>query len=164
MAKAKSSKNRRKRARKRMPRRLAGIKKKVEQGLLPSTLQNWLDEIATGYHEAKKTIPFAKLADHEMGEKDLFQIAPLICLKYRRLPRTERFEKRATEAAFSSYVATESNNPEALSDPYISFALAYLASHYGLDLITENQVVEIMDFVAQEQTLLMEKIARLGST
>ena len=164
MVKAKSSKNRRKRGRKRVPRRLAGPKKKVEQGLLPSTLQNWLDEIAAGYHEAKKTISFPRLADHEIEEKDLFQIAPLICLKYRKLPRTERLETRATEAALSSYVATESNNPEALADPCISFALAYLASHYGLDLITEDQVGEIMDFVAQERRLLMEKIVRLGST
>ncbi len=130
----------------------------------PSTLRNWLDEIATGYQEAKETMPFAELADHKVEEKDLFQLAPLICLKYRGLPRAKRLEKRATEAAFSSYVATESNNPEALSDPYISFALAYLASHYGLDLITEDQVIEIMDFVAQEQRLLMEKIAKLGNT
>jgi hypothetical protein len=129
----------------------------------PSTLRNWLDEIATGYQEAKETMPFAELADHETEEKDLFQLAPLICLKSRGLPRAKRLEERATEAALSTYVATESNNPEALSDPRISFALAYLASHYGLGLLTEIQVVEIMDFVAQEQQLLAEKIARLGS-
>lgn len=108
-------------------------------------------------------MPFAELADYEMEEKDLFQLAPLICLKYRGLPRAKRLEKRATEAALSSYVATESNDPEALSDPRIPFALAYLASHYGLGPLTEIQVVEIMEFVSQEQRLLAEKVARPGS-
>ena len=130
---------------------------------IPSTLRNWLDEIATGYHDAKETMPFAKLVDHEMTEKDIFQFAPLICLKLRGLPQTKRLQKRATEAALSTYVATESNNPGVFSNPHVSFALAYLASHYGLDLVTENQIIEIMDFVAQEQRLLAEKIAMLGS-
>ena len=95
---------------------------------IPSTLRNWLDEIATGYHDAKETRPFAKLVDHEMAEKDLFQFAPLICSKLRGLPQTKRLQKRATEAALSTYVATESNNPGVFSNPHVSFALAVLAT------------------------------------
>jgi len=45
----------------------------------------------------------------------------------------------------------------------IAFALAYLASHYGLDLLTENEVIEIMDFIAQEESELTAKIKMLRS-
>ena len=122
----------------------------------PSTLRDWLEEIARGYNDAKETVPFVKLLGRKLKEKDLFQLAPLVCLKFRGLP--EKFEEQATEAALSSYVAMESHNPEVLSDPHIAFAFAYLASHYGLDLVTEGKVTEIMDFIAAERDQFAEKI------
>ena len=127
----------------------------------PSTLQNWPEEIARAYHDAKETVPFAKLLGRQLKEKDFFQLAPFVCLKFRGLPR--KFEKQATEAALSSYVAMESHNPEVLSKPHIAFAFAYLASHHGLDLLTESEVAEIMDFIAGEQDQLAERIAEFRS-
>ena len=125
---------------------------------IPDTLQNWLTEIAVGYNDALETLPFAELMGHKAGEKDLFQLASLICLKLRGLPKTKKLEAKAKEAALSTYVATKSYNPEVLANPHIAFALAYLASHYGLDLLTENEVAEIMDFIAQEQSQLAVRI------
>ena len=125
---------------------------------VPDTLQNWLTEIAVGYNDALETLPFAEIMGHKVSEKDLFQLAPPICLKFRGLPKTKKLEAKAKEAALSTYVATKSYNPEVLANPHIAFALAYLASHYGLDLLTENEVAEIMDFIAQEQRQLAIKI------
>jgi len=127
----------------------------------PSTPQDWLEEIAKGYNDAKETVPFTKLLGRKLEEKDFFQLAPLVCLKFRGLPK--RFEKQATEAALSSYVAMESHNPEVLSKPHNAFAFAYLASHYGLDLVTEDEVTKIMNFIAVEQDRLAEKIAEFRS-
>lgn len=49
-------------------------------------------------------------------------------------------------------------------DPYIEMIdeqwQAYLVSHYGLILLTENEVAEIMDFIAQEQRELAVEIER----
>ncbi len=130
---------------------------------VPNTLQSWLSEISTGYNDALETLPFAELLGQKASEKDLFQLAPPISLKLRGLPRTKKLEAKAKEAALSTYVATKSQNPEVLTNPHIAFALAYLASHYGLDLLTENEVVEVMDFIAQEQRQLAAKIRMLGS-
>jgi len=130
---------------------------------VPKTLQSWLTEIATAYNDALETLPFAALMGQKAGEKDLFQLAPPICLKLRGLPKTKKLEAKAKEATLSTYVATESYNPEALANPHIAIALAYLASHYGLDLLTENEVAEIMDFVAQKESQLAAKIKMLRS-
>ena len=127
----------------------------------PSTLQDWLEEIARGYNDAKETVPFAKQLGRQLKEQDFFQLAPLVCLKFRGLSR--KFENQATEAALSSYVSMESHNPEVLSKPHIAFAFVYLASHYGLDLLTEGKVAEIMDFIAGEQDHLAERIAKIRS-
>jgi hypothetical protein len=130
---------------------------------VPKTLQSWLTEIATGYNDALEALPFAELMGQKASEKDLFQLAPSICLKLRGLPKTKKLEAKAKEAALSTYVATESHYPEVLANPHIAFALAYLASHYGLDLLTENEVAEIMDSIAQEQRQLAVKIKMLHS-
>lgn len=123
---------------------------------IPSTLPDWLEEIARGYNDAKEAVPFAELLGGTVEEKDLFQVAPLVCLKFRGLPK--KYRKPATEAALSSYVATESKMQEAFSNPHIAFAFAYLASHYGLDLLGKNEVAEIMDFIIQEEIQLAKKI------
>ncbi|MBC8205118.1 hypothetical protein ISS30_02670 [bacterium] len=130
---------------------------------IPNTLQNWLEEIAAGYKEAQETVPFAKLVGSNMVEKDFFHLAPLICLKFRGLPCTKKFREKVIEAALTSYVATENNNNGAFSNPHISFAFAYLASHYGLDLLTESAVNKIMNYIEQEQKQLAAKIIELDS-
>lgn len=102
----------------------------------------------------------AKLMGRKVGENDLFQLAPIICLKVRGLPRTKDLEAKATEAALSTYIATESHYPETVANAQLAFALAYLASHYGLDLLTEDEVEEIMDFIARKQKQLAMKVKR----
>jgi len=86
---------------------------------VPKTLQGWLTEIATAYNDASRTLPLAELMGQKASEKDLFQLAPPICLKLRGLPRTKKLEAKATEAASSTYVATQSQRPEALTNPHI---------------------------------------------
>lgn len=64
--------------------------------------------------------------------------------------------KKATEAALTSYVANQERLPEVFAVPQLAFAFAYLASHFGLDLMDAAQVEEIMVFVETNQERLVE--------
>ena len=77
MAKPKSGKNRRKRARKRVPRRLAGLKKKVEQGSLRGKEivveprgEAKMSEVLTDFVE-----PYLESADTKQDHQKLLMIA-----------------------------------------------------------------------------------------
>jgi hypothetical protein len=56
-------------------------------------------------------------------------------------------EREITEAALGSYVLSESEGEGSLTDPRVAFAFTYLASHFALDLLTEEQVAELMDYI-----------------
>ena len=115
---------------------------------IPATLEGWLIEIATAYADAAEAIPFsAYVADQRMGEEDLFHLAPSVCLKFRGLRRTRAILKNATEVALSSYVASKETMGDERSDPHLSFAFCYVASHFGLELITENEASRVLDFI-----------------
>jgi hypothetical protein len=53
--------------------------------------------------------------------------------------------KAITEAALASYAATASEGAGSLTDPHVAFAFTYLASHFARNLLTEQQVAELMD-------------------
>ena len=58
------------------------------------------------------------------------------------------FEKPSeTEAALCSYVASQEQAGSAFDDPYLAFAFCYLASHFGLGLISEEYINEVMAFL-----------------
>ena len=122
---------------------------------MPDSPRAWLEEIAKAYKDARETIPFGALAGEDITPDDLFHMAPVICLKFRGLRLTRRLRKQATEAALSSYVATEDESPEVFSTPQIAFAFAYLASHFGLDLLDEQQVEAVMEYVEQNKAELL---------
>ncbi len=65
--------------------------------------------------------------------------------------------RKARDAALTSYVATTEQEPQLRDDPLLGFAFAYLASHFGLDLLDSDEVGEIMEFVEQHR----EDLARL---
>jgi hypothetical protein len=103
---------------------------------LPETKVNWLAEIKIAYQDAKEAIPFGD----NIQETDLYHMAPAICLKFRNLPK-DRIQE-VTESALSSYIATQ----EQLKDPFMAFAFCYLVSHFSLDLMTEEYVIEIIEY------------------
>jgi len=55
--------------------------------------------------------------------------------------------REITEAALASYVAAASEGSGSLTDRRVAFAFTYLTSHFALNLLTELQVAELMDYV-----------------
>ena len=114
---------------------------------MPSSPRAWLAEIQAAYQDAAETIPFGPLVGTAIRHADLFHLAPHVCLRFRGIKSTPSAQKKATEAALVSYVATTSRLPGELADPRVAFAFCYLAAHFGLDLLSQEQVQDIMDWV-----------------
>ena len=127
---------------------------------LPSEPVAWLREIASAYLDARETIPFGELIGLTIDEDTLFHLAPSVCLKMRGLPQGGAPMRKARDAALTSYVATTEQEPQLRHDSLLAFSFAYLASHFGLDLLDTNEVGEIMEFVEQHR----EDLARLVDT
>ena len=58
----------------------------------------------------------------------------------------------------TSYVATQDHDKEIFRNPHIAFSFAYLASHFGMDLLSESQVGEIMEYIESNASVLAEEI------
>ncbi|MCA1805885.1 MAG: hypothetical protein LC646_11250 [Xanthomonadaceae bacterium] len=104
-------------------------------------------EIVCAYQDAAEAIPFGPAVGAELTEKELFHLAPLVCLKRRGIKRTRKNEKVATEAALSTYVANEEVHGSSLSNSIMAFSLCYVASHYALSLLDETESESILNFV-----------------
>ena len=129
----------------------------------PQTPEEWLDEIARAYVDAKELVPFGALVGQEIMEKDLFHLAPAVCLKFRGLPQSKKILKKATEAALASYAANEETMAEALSKPKLAFGLCYVASHLALGFLTEGEASRVLEFV-ENQGERLEQLIEAGSS
>jgi len=127
---------------------------------MPHTPTDWLSEIAAAYYDAYETKPFGILVGQNITENDLFHMTPHICLKFRRIKRTKANVDKATEAMLSSYVATEDQTKNIFTNPHLAFAFAYLACHYGMGLLTEDTVSEIMEYLEGHQSELEKAIEK----
>lgn len=125
---------------------------------VPRTKSGWIKEIAKAYCDAFEAKPFGIFVGQNITEKDLFHMTPYLCLKFRGIKRTKARVDRATEAMLSSYVATEDQSNGIFANPYIAFSFGYLASHYGLGLMTEDKVSDIMDYLEENYIVLAEAI------
>ena len=113
----------------------------------PNSPQDWLDEIAQAYQDAYETLLVGKLTGTKIMQEDLYQLSPVVCLKFRGIEKSEEKLKKATDAALSSYVASKENIGDLFDIPQMSFAFCYLASHFGLGLIEGTTLSAIMEFV-----------------
>lgn len=129
---------------------------------LPNTMEAWIAEIRSAWEDAAEAIPFGPLAGVDIKPEDLFHLAPDVVLKFRGLARSKRNLARATDAALASYVATTSESPELGRSPSLSFAFAYLASHYGLGVLTEDQADQIMTYITENPEALLAPRKRPG--
>jgi hypothetical protein len=114
---------------------------------LPASREAWLNEIARALRDASEAIPFGPLAAASFGVDELFHLGPVTALKFRGMRRSKRTVREITEAALASYVATRSEGSGSLKDPRVAFAFTYLTSHFALNLLTEHQVTELMDYI-----------------
>ena len=61
---------------------------------IPKTPEEWLKEIQLAWKDAKETKLFAALMKTKLTDKDLFQLAPFVCLKFRGRNCKARSRKR----------------------------------------------------------------------
>ena len=114
---------------------------------IPTSREAWLNELARALRDASEAIPFGPFVGAWFGPGELFHLGPVTALKFRGMRRSKRTAREITEAALASYVATESEGSGSLTDPRIAFAFTYLTSHFALNLLTEQQVAELMDYI-----------------
>ena len=114
---------------------------------LPTNREAWLNEIARAFRDAAEAIPFGPLVGASFGTAELFHLGPETAVKFRGMRPSKRAMRAITEAALASYVATESEGAASLTDPRVAFAFTYLTSHFALNLLTERQVAELMDYI-----------------
>jgi hypothetical protein len=62
--------------------------------------------------------------------------------------------REITEVALASYVATASEGASSLTDPRVAFAFTYLTSHFALNMLTEKQAAEVMDYIERHPEAL----------
>lgn len=125
---------------------------------VPQTPDAWLIEISQAYKDAKEAIPFGVFVGQTITENDLFHLAPRVSLKFRGLHQSKKDVDKATEAVLASYVASTETAGEELSRPQMAFAFCYLASHYALGLISNDEASRILDFVENQKQRLNQLI------
>lgn len=123
----------------------------------PKTQQDWMDEIVKAYLDAREAIPYDRFVGQDITEKDLYHMAPAVCLKFRGIKRSKNVLEEATIAALTSYSVMQGSAGELLDIPQIAFAFCYLASHFGLDLVDDNLVNSVMEFIVSHQGDLMAR-------
>jgi hypothetical protein len=136
------------------------IMKNKKSTNMPYTPSDWLSELSEAYFDAYESIPFGILVGQKISEKELFHMAPQICLKMRGIERSKANVDKATEAMLTSYLATQDQIEGIFNNPHIAFGFAYLASHYGIGLLLEEDVSEIMAFLEGHQIELNKLISK----
>lgn len=116
----------------------------------PATPDEWLDEIKLAIADARETKPIGLLTGQRITHANLFHLAPLVCMKFRGLDyRDEKLRTRVTEGALANYVAN--SDPDGIDHgleqrPLMAFAMCYIAAHYVLDLVDQEQAADALDF------------------
>ena len=123
---------------------------------MPSNNKEWLEEIANAYCDAYETLPFGKFVGNKIKPSDLFHLGPALCLKFRGIKNTKENLHKCTEAALTSYVVTKEIVGDLFDIPQMSFAFSYIASHYGLDLMSDNQCTTLLDYMEKNLERLVD--------
>jgi hypothetical protein len=127
----------------------------------PTTPDEWLAEIRLAIADARETKPFGLLTGQRITDANLFHLAPLVCMKFRGLDhRDEDLRKKVTEGALANYVAN--SDPDGIDHgleqrPLMAFAICYIAAHYVLDLIDEEQATAALECCDEEMGRLMSE-------
>lgn len=117
---------------------------------LPETPDEWLTEIEAAYADAADTERFAAYVGEEIAESDLYQLAPIVCMKFRGLDADDdTLRDKVVRGALANYVAN--TGPDAPVDhglksrPKLAFALCYVTAHLVLDKIDAYKANEILN-------------------
>ncbi|PHQ34801.1 hypothetical protein CEE69_13080 [Rhodopirellula bahusiensis] len=116
----------------------------------PQNPNEWFNEIKLAIADARESKPFGLLTGQRITDANLFHLAPLVCMKFRGLDyRDEALRTRVTEGALANYVANSS--PDGIDHgldqrPLMAFAMCYIAAHYVLDLVDQEQATIALDY------------------
>lgn len=135
---------------------------KKDNKTLPAAPEEWLKEIAAAYLDAEEAIPFGPMAGVTITKKDLFHLAPDVCLKFRGMERSKKNLNKVNETALSSYVVMQEAEPDTMADPQMAFAFCYVASHFGMGLLTDEEATGILEYVEKHQDGLRGMILNGG--
>jgi hypothetical protein len=111
---------------------------------VPKSPTEWLKEVHLAMEEARETKSLAALMGMKVIEEDLFHLAPLVCLKFRGRKLKKKEQDKGVKGALANYIANEERGLE--KSPKMAFALCYVATHFVLDIINEDDAQEIMAF------------------
>ena len=116
---------------------------------LPKTPLEWLKEIRLAIADASEAVPLARAVGEKISGADLFQIAPLVCLKFRGREVRGPEADRVTQVALANYVAN--SDPAGIDHglkqrPLMAFTLCYIAAHLALDLLHEQEAETILNY------------------
>ena len=123
---------------------------------LPQNPTEWLSEIADAYVDAFEALPFMPLVGMASDESVLFHLAPRVAIKFRRL--SDQQIEVATEAALCSYIASKDQAEGSLDDPHLAFSFCYLAAQFGLEIVSEQTISEVMEFIEENSSILAQAI------
>lgn len=116
----------------------------------PNSPNQWLKEIRLAIADARDTKPFGDLIGESITDADLFHLAPLVCMKFRGFDyRDEKLREKVTKGALANYVVNsdpDGNDHGLESRLLLAFALCYIAAHYVLDLIDEQEAERVLNY------------------
>ena len=97
----------------------------------------------------KEAEPFGDLIGQPVTDANLFHLAPLVWLKFRRKKLVGREADRVTETALANYVVN--SDPEGVdhgleSKPLLAFAVCCVTAHLALDLVDEKRAEAILNY------------------
>jgi hypothetical protein len=127
---------------------------------LPVSPEGWLVEVAEAYHQARQMRRSGRAHGDQADACDLSLLAPLVALKFRRLRRSQGKLAKASDAVLASHLVT-SDDADFLKEPQLVFAFSYVASHYGLGMLTETEAEGVMDYVERHRKKL-ERVVNAG--
>lgn len=120
---------------------------------LPLTKTQWLTDVREAHCGAVEHFAFMSLtAPDEQDATALWRIAPAICMKRRKVEESESNIDKALEAVTSTLDGFKENNGVEIQEyPANAFALAYLATHFGIGFKVDEDVFnEVMEAVADD--------------
>ena len=114
---------------------------------LPTSIAEWLVEIALAWMDAAESKPHGPKAVVKITDALMFHLAPMVALKFRGKKLTGKKAEDITKTALANYVvntAHDTRTKGVSAQPKMSFALVYVAAHFAMDLVTEDMAHEIL--------------------
>ena len=124
----------------------------------PRSSEDWLAEIAADL-DAREAIPFGDLLGEPFREADLFHWRPPWPSSFEAVRARHAAERVQTKLRLPATPQTSRRTQAFSNDPHLAFAFCYLASHYGLRLLTAECVEELMADIERNRKALARLIA-----